>query len=71
MLSEEQFARDKFEECVLVFVSEEEKQQFKEFAISKWDMREEYLEGVSIPIIQLPERYNTDVFKEDYENALI
>lgn len=68
---EEKFARDKFEECVLVFLSEEERLGFKAYAISKWDQRKEYLKGVSVPIIQLSERHNSNVYKEDYENALI
>lgn len=64
-------ARDRFEECILIFSSEAEKANFKEYAISKWSEREKYLEDISVPFMEVPETYRPDAFKEEYENALI
>ena len=30
------YARDRFEECILIFVSDTEKENFKDYAASKW-----------------------------------
>lgn len=69
--SDEAWARERFEQCVLTFYSEEEKHNFKKYAASKWGEREEYLKNIHVPSITLPESYNADVIKVDYENALI
>ena len=55
----------------MTFYSEEEKHNFKKYAASKWGEREEYLKNIHVPSITLPESYNVDVIKADYENALI
>ena len=68
---EARFSRERFEECILIFFSEEEKNAFKTYAISKWEDRDNYLEGIRLPIMDLPDSYRTDAFKEEYENALI
>ena len=56
--------------CIDIF-SEEEKSAFKSYAISKWRNRDEYLKTIHMPLMELPESYRPDAFKEDYENALI
>ena len=68
---EARFSRERFEECILIFFSEEEKNEFKTYAISKWEDRDNYLEGIRLPIMDLPDSYSKDGFKEEYENALI
>lgn len=40
------YARDRFEECILIFVSDTEKENFKDYAASKWSKRQDYLDGV-------------------------
>ena len=69
--SEERYAKYKFEECVLIFDSEEEKSNFKNYAKSKWPKRKKYLDFVKIPHIESINNYRIDVFKENYENAII
>ena len=68
---EEVIARDKFEECILIFYSAEEMKDFKNYAASKWAERDKYLENLHIPYIPIPEGYRENAFKEDYENALV
>lgn len=65
------YARDRFEECILIFVSDTEKEIFKDYAASKWSKRQDYLEDVRLPRMELPGVYREDAFKEEYENALV
>ena len=65
------YARDRFEECILIFVSDTEKENFKDYADSKWSKRQDYLEDVRLPRMELPGVYREDAFKEEYENALV
>ena len=65
------YARDRFEECILIFVSDTEKEKFKDYAASKWSKRQDYLEDVRLPRMELPGVYREDAFKEEYENALV
>ncbi len=64
-------ARDRFEECILIFVSDTEKENFKDYATSKWSKRQDYLEDVRLPHMELPSGYREDAFKEEYENAIV
>ncbi len=65
------YARDRFEECILIFVSDTEKENFKDYAASKWSKTQDYLEDVRLPRMELPGAYREDAFKEEYENALV
>lgn len=65
------YARDRFEECILIFVSDTEKENFKDYAASKWSKIQDYLEDVRLPRMELPGVYREDAFKEEYENALV
>ena len=65
------YAREKFEECILIFSSNEEKENFKEYAVTKWAERQNYLEDVRLPHMELPSGYREDAFKEEYENAIV
>ena len=64
-------ARGKFEECILIFFSEEEKEDFKKYAADKWIERQKYLEDEQLPYMKLPKSYRQDAFKEEYENAIV
>ena len=65
------YAKARFEDCILLFSSEEEKANFKEYAISKWSDRQNYLKEVRLPYMELPDTYREDAFEEEYENAII
>ena len=64
-------ARGKFEECILIFFSEEEKEDFKKYAADKWIERQKYLEDEQLPYMKLPKSYRQDAFKEEYEKAIV
>lgn len=68
---EARYARERFEECILFFYSERERLDFKQYAVSKWVKREEYLKDINMPYIETHKNYRKDAFKEEYENALI
>ena len=68
---EAMYAREQFEECILIFSSNEEKENFKEYAATKWAERQNYLEDVRLPHMELPSAYREDAFKEEYENAIV
>ena len=65
------YARYRFEECILIFYSEEEKEKFKIYAAEKWWKREEYLKNVNLPYMKVTQYYRENAFKEDYENAIV
>ena len=65
------YANDRFEECILIFKSNLEMKEFKEYARKKWEERSNYQKNIHVPYMKLPEDYVKDVFKEEYENALI
>lgn len=68
---EAMYARDRFEEIILIFLSDEEKKNFKEYVATKWSERQNYLEDVRLPHMELPSTYREDAFKEEYENAIV
>lgn len=65
------YARERFEECILIFSSDAEKFNFKEYADAKWPERQKYLEDVHLPYMEVPDTYRKDAFKEEYENAIV
>lgn len=65
------YARERFEECILIFSSDAEKFNFKEYADAKWSERQKYLEDVHLPYMEVPDTYRKDIFKEEYENAIV
>lgn len=68
---EAMYAKDRFEECILIFSSDAEKENFKEYTATKWSERQYYLKDVLLPHMKLPSTYREDAFKEDYENAIV
>lgn len=68
---EAMYAREQFEKCILIFLSDAEKESFKEYAAMKWSERQNFLEDVRLPHIELPSTYQKDAFIEDYKNAIV
>ena len=64
-------AREKFEECILIFSSETEKENFRQYASDKWSERQDYLENVHLPPMEVPDVYREDAFTEEYEDAIV
>ncbi|WP_302668912.1 hypothetical protein [Eubacterium sp. AF15-50] len=67
----EKYAREKFEECILLFSSSKEKENFTKYAVSKWANGKEYLKDVYLLYMELPDNYRENAFKEEYENAMV
>ena len=61
----------KFMECILLFESDSEKDEFKCFAIENWCNKSEYENNIYIPYFEEIEGYNMDAFKEEYVNSQI
>ena len=68
---EAMYAKDRFEECILIFLSDEEKEGFKKYALEKWSERQNYLKNIQIPYIKVPSTYRVEAFKREYKNALV
>ena len=66
----EKYAREKFEECILLFSSSKEKENFTKYAVSKWANGKGYLKDVYLLYMELPDNYRENAFKEEYENAM-
>lgn len=69
---ESDIARRRFFNIVLLFEDRYEREEFKNYAISKWEsFKEEYSEKINTNHIPQFERYKKDAFKEDYRNEVI
>ena len=68
---EQTYARDRFEECILIFVTETERKDFIKFAKANWHRKDELSKGI-IPICINPIKgYNVEVFVERYINSQV
>ena len=67
----DKFSRKKFFEVILLFESEKEHLDFKEYVKKKWYKRDEYLNNVNIPYIPNFPQYKKGAFDEEYKNALV
>ncbi|MEQ0488931.1 RNA-binding domain-containing protein [Anaerococcus murdochii] len=67
----DKFSRQEFFEVVLLFESEEERMEFKEFVRNSWYKRKEYLKNVHMPNIPNFPQYKEGAFVEEYENAVV
>lgn len=68
---DETIAHDKFMECILVFDTEYEKEDFKQFIKYNWKNKQNYNENIWLPHFEELEGYNMDVIKEEYLNSQI
>ncbi|MEG1313159.1 MAG: ATP-binding protein [Bacilli bacterium] len=68
---EETYSHNRFLECLLVFNSEMEKENFKAFVIANWNKKEEYSNNIHLPYFENIEGYKMDVLKEEYLNVQI
>lgn len=68
---EETHSHNRFLECVIIFNSEIEKENFKTFVIANWSNKEEYSTNIHLPYFNDVEGYKMDVIKEQYLNVQI
>lgn len=68
---EARHAHDEFENCILIFETEEEHRRYNTFIYNNWHKKEEYSEGIWMPYFEEIDGYNMDVIKEEYRNVQI
>ena len=58
-------------ECILVFETDCEKENFKKFLKLNWKNKQCYMDNIWLPYCEEIEGYNMDVIKEEYMNSKI
>lgn len=69
---EETSSHNKFEECILIFETENEKESFKKYVLKNWGNKEEFSNNIWLPHFPQIEGYIMEEFinllaAEDYE----
>lgn len=67
----EEHSRDQFFEVILLFESESERTEFKEYVKDNWDKKEDFFTGNNMPNIPESSKYDKNLLEEKYKNALI
>ena len=65
------YARYKFEECILIFDDEVERQDFISYVKKNWNRKEKFANNILIPYMKKLPDYNMDAFREEYRNMQI
>lgn len=68
---EETHAHRCFEECVLTFESEVEKEEFNKYVVEHWDEKDIFSDGIHIPYMPPIEGYKMEVFEKEFRNVQI
>lgn len=68
---DEKIAHDRFMECILVFETDTEKEEFKHFVAQNWNNKQEYNKNIWMPYFEEIKGYKMDVIKEEYLNSQI
>ena len=57
--------------CILVFDTNSEKEEFKEYLKHNWKNKENYNDNIWLPYFEKVNGYNMDVIKKEYLNSQI
>ena len=68
---EETHAHRCFEECVLVFESEVEKEEFNKYVVEHWNEKDIFSDKIHIPYMPPIEGYKMEVFEKEFRNVQI
>lgn len=68
---EETHAHRCFEECVLIFSSEREKEEFNRYVVKHWNKKDNFSYGIHIPYMPPIEGYIMEEFEKEYRNVQI
>ncbi|MGJ0909204.1 AlbA family DNA-binding domain-containing protein [Clostridium botulinum] len=68
---DETISHNKFEECILVFESENEKDAFKKYVLKNWANKERFSENIWLPHFSQIEGYRMEEFKKQYWNVQV
>ena len=58
-------------ECILVFETDTEKEEFKHFVAQNWNNKQEYNKNILMPYFEDIKGYKMDVIKEKFLNSQI
>lgn len=61
----------RFRECIIVFGTQKEKEQFKDFIKEEWNNKEKYSSDIFVPYIEEIKGYNMDAVKNEYFNVQV
>ena len=68
---DETIAHNSFEECILIFESEKERDEFKNFALRIWKDKEQFSKEIRLPHFPIIEGYVMKEFEKQYLNVQI
>lgn len=68
---DETYAKMKFEESILIFVDEDEKEYFKNYVFHNWSRRQVFLFNFVKPVFCVPDHYIKQEFEIELENAYV
>lgn len=68
---EARHAHDEFENCILIFDSEQEHEKFNTFIFNNWSRKEEYMTEIWMPYFEKIEGYVMEAFEEEYRNVQV
>lgn len=68
---DETIAHDKFMECILLFDTNAEKEEFKEYISHNWENKQNYSDNIWLPYFEEVAGYNMDAIKEEYLDSQI
>jgi len=68
---DETISHNKFMDCILVFETDNEKEEFKHFIKQNWKNKQEYSKNIILPYFKKIDGYNMEVFKEEFLNSQI
>lgn len=68
---EETYSHNKFEECILIFKSFNEKDEFEKFVVDNWKKKDKYERNIYMPYFPEIEGYNMETIKKEYKDVQI
>lgn len=68
---DETISHDKFKECILIFESENEKEEFKNYVVENWEYKERIQRDIWLPYFPEIEGYNMKEFEKQYRDVQI
>lgn len=68
---DETISHNRFEECILIFESQSEKEAFKKYVLKNWVNKERFSENIWLPYFPQIEGYRMKEFEKQYYNVQI
>jgi Putative DNA-binding domain len=68
---DETISHDKFKECILIFESENEKEEFKNYVVENWEYKEQIQKDIRLPYFPKIEGYSMKEIEKQYRDVQI